>query len=397
MSATQPRFVDLHLLQTVPYANLNRDDLGSPKTLIYGGVTRTRVSSQCWKRAIRLAIEADLGDPAVRTRRIIQQVAARLRADGWPDTLAVFAGQQVIEAAGSSGIKVEKDEITTSVLLYLPAAALDGLTDLARAHRAALEQAHAASSAKKPTDGKKTADKRAPDERPPLLPTGEVQRLLAASNGSIALFGRMLAELPQAKVDGAVQVAHAFTTHATETELDFFTAVDDLNPAGETGSGHMNSLEFSAGVFYRYANVDLVDLTRNLGGDQAAARALTAAFLRAFIGSVPTGKRTATAPQTLPDLAYAAVRADRPLSLAGAFEAPVRADQIGGWAAPSRRALAEYAISMHRLWGNGGTVQATHASVEEKPITGLGEQVASFADLIDTTVQAAFPPGQARS
>jgi len=387
VSATQPRFVDLHLLQTVPYANLNRDDLGSPKTLIYGGVTRTRVSSQCWKRATRLAIEADLDDPAVRTRRVIQQVAARLRGDGWPEALAVFAGQQLIEAAGSSGIKVEKDEITTSVLLYLPAAAVDSLADLARANRAALEQAHARSSGKKPTDGKKT----------PLLPTGAVQRLLAASNGSIALFGRMLAELPQANVDGAVQVAHAFTTHATETELDFFTAVDDLNPAGETGSGHMNSLEFSAGVFYRYANVDLADLTRNLGGDQAAAGALTAAFLRAFIGSVPTGKRTATAPQTLPDLAYAAVRADRPLSLAGAFEAPVRADQVGGWSAPSRRALAEYATTMHRLWGSGGMVQATHAAVEDKPLAGLGDPASSFTELVDTTIQAAFPPGQAGS
>ena len=387
MSATQPRFVDLHLLQTVPYANLNRDDLGSPKTLIYGGVTRTRVSSQCWKRATRLAIEADLGDPAVRTRRVIQQVADRLRADGWPEALAVFAGQQLIESAGSSGIKVEKDEITTSVLLYLPAAALDRLSDLARAHRAVLEQAHARSSAKKPTDGKK----------PSLLPTGEVQGLLAASNSSIALFGRMLAQLPQANVDGAVQVAHAFTTHATETELDFFAAVDDLNPAGETGSGHMNSLEFSAGVFYRYANVDLVDLTRNLGGDRAAARELTAAFLRAFIGSVPTGKRTATAPQTLPDLAYAAVRTDRPLSLAGTFEAPVRADQVGGWSAPSRRALAEYATTINRLWGTGGTRHATYASVEDKPLAGLGDQVASFADLIDTTVHAAFPPGQAGS
>jgi CRISPR system Cascade subunit CasC len=387
VNATQPRFLDLHLLQTIPYANLNRDDLGSPKTLIYGGVTRTRVSSQCWKRATRLAIEADLGDPAVRTRRVIQRVAERLWTDGWPEALAVFAAQQLIESAGSSGIRVEKDQITTSVLLYLPAAAVDRLADLARANRTALERAYAGSSGKKPTDGKK----------PPLLPTVDVQRLLGASNGSIALFGRMLAELPQANVDGAVQVAHAFTTHATETELDFFTAVDDLNPVGETGSGHMNSLEFSAGVFYRYANVDLVDLTRNLGADHATARDLTAAFLRAFIGSMPTGKRTATAPQTLPDLAYAAVRTDRPLSLAGAFEAPVRADQVGGWSAPSRRALAEYATTIHRLWGTDGIVQATHASIEDKPLAGLGEQASSFADLIDTTVRAAFPPGRAGS
>jgi CRISPR system Cascade subunit CasC len=396
MSATPARFVDLHLLQTVPYANLNRDDLGSPKSLVYGGVTRTRVSSQCWKRATRLAVEADLGDPAVRTRRVVQQVAKRLRADGWSDALAVFAGQQLIESAGSSGINMEDDKVTTSVLLYLPASAIDGLADLAQANRAALEQAHASSGGKEPARTS-AGGKRSRDSKATVLPTAEVQRLLGASNGIIALSGRMLAELPQTNVDGAVQVAHAFTTHATETELDFFTAVDDLNPAAETGSGHMNSLEFSAGVFYRYANVDIVDLTRNLNDDHTAARDLVAAFLRAFIGSIPTGKRTATAPQTLPDLAYATVRADRPLSLAGAFEAPVRADQIGGWSSPSRRALAEYAATMHRLWGNGGLVRAAHAAVEDKPLAGLGDAVPSFADLVDTTVQAAFPPGQAKS
>jgi CRISPR system Cascade subunit CasC len=109
---------------------------------------------------------------------------------------------------------------------------------------------------------------------------------------------------------------------------------------------------------------------------------------------MPTGKRTATAPQTLPDLAYAAVRADRPLSLAGAFEAPVRADQVGGWSAPSRRALAEYAATMERLWGIDGRVKAAHASVEDKPLGGLGDPVPSFPDLIDTAIEAAFPPGQ---
>ena len=46
-------FVDIHAIQSLPPSNVNRDDTGSPKTAIYGGVRRSRVSSQSWKRAIR--------------------------------------------------------------------------------------------------------------------------------------------------------------------------------------------------------------------------------------------------------------------------------------------------------------------------------------------------------
>jgi CRISPR system Cascade subunit CasC len=46
-------FLDVHALQTVPPSNLNRDDTGAPKTALYGGVPRARVSSQAWKRATR--------------------------------------------------------------------------------------------------------------------------------------------------------------------------------------------------------------------------------------------------------------------------------------------------------------------------------------------------------
>lgn len=46
-------YVDIHVLQTVPSSNINRDDTGAPKTAVYGGTTRSRVSSQSWKKAIR--------------------------------------------------------------------------------------------------------------------------------------------------------------------------------------------------------------------------------------------------------------------------------------------------------------------------------------------------------
>ncbi|WP_239331313.1 type I-E CRISPR-associated protein Cas7/Cse4/CasC [Frankia sp. CiP3] len=374
---TAAKFLDIHLLQTIPYANLNRDDLGAPKTVVYGGKTRTRVSSQSWKRAIRLQVETALGDPAVRTRRIVTAVAERLVTQGWPAELAGYAGKQVLMSAGKSGIKTEKDRDKndiSSVLLYLPAGALDELAEIAAGHRDKLQAEM----------GKKT--------QKPVLPVDEVAAVLSSRNGTINLFGRMLAELPGGKVDGAVQVAHAFTVHSTDPEIDFFTAVDDIPSADDQGSGHMNAGEFSAGVFYRYASLDTAGLVDNLDGDVATASELTAQFLRAFLAALPSGKRTATAPNTLPELAYVGVRSDRPISLAAAFEQPVRPGPEGGCGEPARDALTDYAAGLHQVWGRDGVLLDGHASIDGKPRDkGLGTQYGSYPELLAGAVAVAYP------
>ncbi|GIH29590.1 type I-E CRISPR-associated protein Cas7/Cse4/CasC [Acrocarpospora phusangensis] len=366
-----PRYLDIHILQTMPFANLNRDDLGSPKSLVYGGATRTRVSSQCWKRAVRLDVERVIGDPAVRTRRVPAEVAERLERRGWSPEAATAAGIQVaLSANKKEGLKLE-DKGGTSVLLYLPKAALDSLADLSEEHREAIEHTV---GVKKPK---------------PVLPVEKVGELLSERNGVINLFGRMLAELPGAGVDGVVQVAHAFTTHEVASEVDFFTAVDDCLPPDAVGSGHMNSAEFSAGVFYRYANLDLVSLRANLGGDAQMAEELTRGFLTAFISSLPTGKQTSSAANTLPDLVHIAVRADRPISYAAAFEAPIRPEN--GLAGPSRSALSHHAGRLEKLWGDEGVVHRAYACVDEKPLEWLGQSVDSFSDLVTGAVAASYP------
>lgn len=370
---TAPHFVEIHVLQPVPFANLNRDDLGSPKIMIYGGVERTRVSSQSWKRPIRHEVESVLGDRALRTRRVAGQIAARLREHGVDDELARAAGQQVLISAG---LKVENDPSISSALIYLPESTMARLTDLVAEHLPAV-RAQA---------GKKKPDK--------VLPEETVRALLTERNLSISMFGRMHAELAGAGVDGAVQVAHAFTTHATNAEIDFFTAVDDV-PGMDAGSAHMNSAEFAAGVFYRYACLDVLELVANLDGDQAAAVKLTHAFLRAFLSTMPGGKRTATAPHTLPELVYVAVRGDRPLSLAGAFERPVPLDPIDGYGQRSRAELARYAERIHTLWGADGIVSHGHASIDDESYPGLGERHPSYPGLLDTSVTAAFGEGGA--
>ena len=387
MTVPTARYVDIHALQTVPYANLNRDDLGSPKTMSYGGAIRTRVSSQSWKRAVRLALEDRLGDPAVRTRQLAIQVTKGLAEQGWATDLAQFAGAQVVAAIGS-GLTLEPKG-NTSVLLYLPKRVIADLVELCNTHRDALAVAQA--QVPPAGDGEKKDPKKQKKAAATVLPTDAIIEAVSARNSMINLFGRMLAELPSSKVDGAVQVAHAFTTHIAEPEVDFFTAVDDLNEADDTGSGHMNAGEFSAGVFYRYASVNVGDLSANLGSDAASAIDLAAAFLDAFITSLPGAKKNSTAPFTVPDLVYVAVRTDRPISLAAAFEEPVKMAAGGGYAVRSRDRLDDYAGNIHRLIGGQGQRFHGHAIVDVKDLEHLGSRMDSYRDLIHgaTTALAA--------
>jgi CRISPR system Cascade subunit CasC len=359
---------------------VNRDDLGSPKTVTFGGTTRTRVSSQAWKRPTRLAVETAIGQQAFRTRRLPQQVSRELESEArgsWPKELAALAGAQMIRSTDSK-LALEKGDTTTAALLFLPDTAVGALADLAELHRPALEKAL----------GNKTASAKA------LLPKDKIHEVLGSRNGSVALFGRMLAEIPETKVDGAVQVAHAFTTHSTSVQPDFFTAVDDAGGwATDAGSGHMNTGEYSSGVFYRYATLDLRTLSANIG-DPATERTLATAFVTAFIESMPGAKKTSTAPHTVPDLVHLTVRSDRPLSLAAAFEAPVRA-RAAGWGTESRTALSDYAERVTRLMGNGGSLYGAYAGVDDEKRGGLGQQVGSYGDLVSGAVAAAYPGGHA--
>lgn len=375
-STARARFLDVHILQTLPYSNVNRDDLGSPKTVVFGGVTRTRVSSQAWKRPTRKAVEELIGEKALRTRRLPLQVATLLTQErGWPTDLAAFAGAQVVISTDSK-LALDKDRANadqaTASLLFLPEGAAGLLADIAGQHRAALEKAI----------GTKAASK-------PVLPKDAVHEVLRSRNGSIALFGRMLAEIPGAGVDGAVQVAHAFTTHGTSVQGDFFTAVDDVDLwAQDAGSAHMNTAEFSSGVFYRYATLDLSDLASTVA-DPATARELATAFVSSFIHSMPSAKKTSTAPHTIPDLVHVSVRADRPLSYAAAFEKPVTPGD-GGWAVASRAALSTYAQQVNTLLGTDALMHRAYAGIDPTVLDGLGDRAESFPGLVAGAVDAAW-------
>jgi CRISPR system Cascade subunit CasC len=326
------RYLDVHVMQSVPFANLNRDDTNSVKTVQWGNVLRTRVSSQCWKRATREHFQERMGEQALRTRRIAARVDRELRSRGWPEGLAERAAAHV--AVGSS-IKFE----------------------LAKVDRQ-------------------------------LVPN----KVLTVIN----LFGRMLAEVDDAGVDGAVQVAHALTTHATDIELDYFSAVDDVTAAwgDATGSAHMGNAEYSAGTFYRYATVDLRELATNIGPDTTAARELVDGFLHAFIESLPRAKKNSTAVHTAPSLVHLSVRTDRPLSYAAAFEAPVRAATEGGFEAPSIAALADYAAEVNAFLGTGRITAAGWAAPRTHDLSALGDRKPSLDELITFALDAALDAHQ---
>lgn len=386
------RYLDLHITRSLPLANTNRGEYGEPKTLLLGNSTRGAISSQAIKRAIRMEIEDELAEPAVRTRRIPPRVITALKTAGWPDDLAVFAGRQIAGSAIKGGLKTDptKGHRTQAMIYTAEKGLLEDLTALCTRHRAQLEDALAATlngSAKK---GRKKQEEAEP---PSLLPMKDIGEILARRTACIGLFGRMLAGHEASSVTGAVQVAWAFTTHTSDFQPDFLTAKEDWPAPGDTGSAHLSTAFLTAGVFYCYTTINIPGLTHNLDGDSKQALELLAMYMDAFIMTLPQGKATSTAPHTLPDTVHYTVRDRRPVSYAAAFEQPVRAATAGGYLTPTRHALAAEAALTDRLIGTRRRIGHGHVTAHPTPLDHLGPHHDSLDDLIASAVRdAALPP-----
>ncbi|WP_329167875.1 type I-E CRISPR-associated protein Cas7/Cse4/CasC [Streptomyces sp. NBC_01685] len=367
---TPARFLDLHILHPVTAANLNRDADNDPKTISYGNVTRAFVSPQAWKRPIRLNVEQDLEEHAARTRMVPPLVAQKLQEAQWPDDLATFASAQIVRSAKTKGLKHNAIEgYRTQAMLYLPVDVIDDLVALCEKHRTTLEEAFAAHTPKKKIT--------------PVLPAKDLAAHLTSRTASINLFGRMLAELPAGHVEAAVQMAPAFSVHRSDPQPDFFTAVEDLPQDGDSGSAHLQTAFLTTSLFYRFATINITDLHHNLGSatPTETVNDLIALFVRHFILSMPGGKKTSTAPHTLPDLVHYTVRDRRSVSYGAAFEQPVKAAPQGGYTTPARQALTDYAATINRLLGTRHLIAQGHTSTTAKPLTTLGTHHTSFDDL----------------
>ena len=304
-------YVDFHVLQTVPPSCINRDDTGSPKTAIYGGVTRARVSSQAWKHAMRQAfVEESLldeEDVGRRTKKVTELVEKEIAALA-PEKEAAKLAKKTLDNAG-----IKNDEKGTKALFFISQAQIKALAQLA------VEEC---------------ADKK------------EYKKALStAPSADIALFGRMVADDPSLNFDAAAQVAHSISTHAVQNEYDYFTAVDDCQVEDNAGAGHLGTVEYNSATLYRYATVNVMELERHLGAKKAAE--VVRSFGEAFIRSMPTGKQNTFANRTLPDAVYVTIREDQPVNLCGAFERAVR-KSTEGYAEPSKSALQAYAQQLYQ-------------------------------------------------
>lgn len=314
-------YIDFHILQTVPPSCVNRDDTGSPKTAVYGGAVRARVSSQSWKRAVRTEFKDMFEEVnlAVRTKNVVEMISDKMVSIDNSISIDEIH-KKAVAALELAGIKVKESKNgepeKADALFFMSYKQAEAIAELAL-----------------------TLDLKAKESKDKLK-----NALTDNLSVDIALFGRMAASEPTLNCDAAAQVAHAISTHAVQNEYDYFTAVDDLQSDDNSGAGHLGTVEFNSSTLYRYATVNASELVNTLGAESVAE--VVKKFGKAFICSMPTGKENTFANRTFPDTVYVTIRKDQPVNLCGAFEKPVkRSDE--GYAVASEKRLKEYADKVY--------------------------------------------------
>lgn len=286
-------FLDLHAIQTIPPANINRDDTGSPKTAQYGGVRRARVSSQAWKKAMREYFygHSEQRNVGVRTLEIVRYIAEKIKVLD-----CSVSEEEAMERADRALNKanVKTKDFKAKALFFL------GDLQVTKLAQAVLDN---------------------------IEDKDELQTILKSQPAvDIALFGRMVADDPALNEDASAQVAHAISTHAIQNEFDFYTAVDDLAPEDNAGAGMLGTIEFNSSTLYRYANIAVHELWEQLKEPDVLVSTVKL-FIEAFSNSLPTGKINTFANQTLPQALVITLRNDRPVNLVSAFEQPVKSTE----------------------------------------------------------------------
>lgn len=365
MTATTGDMVQVHALTAYPASLLNRDDTGLSKRVPFGGVTRTRVSSQCLKKHWRdSTLIGDLGNLAVRSRAIYERLVARPLIEqhgaSEPEAVAIarYLMGKTVDTKPVAGKESGLPSAQSSQLLVLTKAETGHLLELgvrALEHLRSEEiDAENDASLGKQLDAVFTADVKAN------------LRALPASLDT-ALFGRMVTSDVFARVDAAVSVAHAFTTHREASETDYFTAVDSLKDSDDdAGAGLIQETELTSGVFYLYLVIDMVQLRDNLVGlvehDPDLPERLAGALVQAVATVSPGAKRGSTAPYAYAEFVMTERGGAQPRSLANAFLRPVRADGADLMSA-SITALLEYRTRLEAMYGDG--LVTTSASIHE--------------------------------
>lgn len=344
--------IEYHILQSFPVTCLNRDDVGMPKTARVGGVERSRVSSQCWKRQVRLALKDSGIKLGVRTKRIAEMIISFCNGE------MTESKQRYIEALAKT--------LSDDTLLFLSekeataiAAYADGITDY--------------ESAIKAVDKKKT-----PGELWKVMKPALSKGLQDLNALDIALFGRMVANATEMNIEAACSFSHAITTHKVASSVDYFTAVDDFKSADEdSGAGHIGSSEFSSGTYYRYVSLDLGLLAETLG-DADIDKAVIA-FTKALYSAVPAARQTTMTGYCPWNYAHVFVRRGQGMQLS--FDKPVRSEG-NGYVIPSIESMEEELDRCRKLSGSmwGGIGEFLYGKDDDYTIDSLCDSLTRTLD-----------------
>jgi CRISPR system Cascade subunit CasC len=316
------KHLELHILQSVPVSCLNRDDLNSPKTAIFGGIQRARVSSQSWKRAIRdMAKELyPEGFQGERTRLIMETLKNQLLKEGKNEEESTNGAKEIAGTMNKidSDTRVKTMFFTTQKELEAMAKEYVATNDAKKAIKAG---------------GGKDLIKDAAD---------------------IGLFGRMVADGPDLNLEGAAMFSHALSTHKADNEIDFFTAVDDLQKTGDLGAGMMGTLEFNSATYYRFAalNLELLGSESHLGGMTADDRKkVVSTFIKSTLMAMPIARKNSMNGNTLPGYVICVIREKgHPIQLMNAFENPIRPEKGKGVFEISTERLKQEYDSLKNTW-----------------------------------------------
>jgi CRISPR system Cascade subunit CasC len=381
MMSTEKNFINFHVLISHSPSCLNRDDQNMQKRAVFGGVERIRISSQSLKRAMRKPPEncydywGDVfGKPSVRTRNPIKII------DLFSAELASEFSKEVVQRAARLFLKTttEEDEVnednvdeiepsndreSNKKIAVAPwvITEIKELCKIVAAVKLTDEEMEKAKEKCTKQKGKRKLPVEVFEENAlikKIIKAAELHRatIVAALGQAIdvALWGRMATSGLMTSVDGSLAVAHAITTHAAQADTDWFTAVDDLiQGSDETGAGHLDTQEFSSGVFYRYASLNIAQLQKNLcGATRARALEIAKHVFHMLCTVIPSAKQQSFAAHNPADFAFVTFD-DQPISLANAFEEPVQPAKKGGYLDTSIEAISHYFAKIKTIYGLG--------------------------------------------
>ena len=339
------RHLELHILQSVPVACLNRDDLGSPKTAIFGGVQRARVSSQCWKRAIREYCNELLPQrfSGERTRLIVEPLRdIFIQKHGMDEATALGKAKDLAEAVAKFDAgAAQKGKLQTKTLFFTSRSELEALAAGLVANENVKKHAK------------------------------NFAQSLCTDAADIALFGRMVASAPDLTLEGSAMFSHALSTHKADNEIDFFSALDDMQPAEDTGAGMTGTLEFNAATYYRFCalNLDMLADAAHLGALSPEERQdIVAAFVEATLKAMPGARKNSMNASTMPAYVLCVLRdSGHPVQLINAFEKAVYSPDGRGYVDASANRMDEEYQRLENTWG------LTAAETIRMPEKGLAD------------------------